>query len=609
MSLIAELQRRKVFKVGAAYLFVSWLAVQAASIAFPAFDAPPWTLRVFILVCLLGFPLALVMAWIFDATPEGVKPDANSAENKRVFAAAALLVVLALGWFFYGLPALRKGGPVAPAASAAVPAPGVDSHSIAVLPFVNMSDDKQNEYFSDGLSEQLLNQLAQIQQLKVIARTSSFSFKGKEVDISTIAKALNVANVLEGSVRKSGNTLRITAQLIRASDSTHLWSQTYDRELTDIFKVQDEISTAIASALEARIVGSGATGKTAGPSNPDAYDAYLMARSLVARRLGDNLLLAIKAFDRAIAGDPQFSPAYSGRAFAYAIAPGWTGKLGIESSFAKALADADQALRLDPDNAEAYMVRGTVRSILLQEVSARVDLDRALALAPGSVDILNFVGDNYEYIGNLRAAERMKRKAMALDPLAFVHPTNLASILNAQGRFAEALVQAQRGVELGGGGFSQYQEFVAQLRLGNIAAAGETAKASCAEIGEDKVRCTYFQLALSSVRDDGTATQRLSDQLMAERRDWAGQAVFPSEVAMFYANFVDDIGRATMAMRDSLGGHDYNTTLVLLFGPKGARLPEEISRDPKWLAIWNDPKVQETMTAYRANILAFRQGK
>ena len=255
------------------------------------------------------------------------------------------------------------------------------------------------------------------------------------------------------------------------------------------------------------------------------------------------------------------------------------------------------------------MARGTVRSILFQEVSARADLDRALALAPGNVDILNFVGDDYQYIGNLRAAEKMKRKAMALDPLAFVHPSNLAAILNSQGRFDEALAQAQRGVELGGGAFARYQAFVALLRLGKVSDAAETAKAICAEAGEGKARCTSFQLVLSSVRGDKAAAQRLSDRLMAGRRLWAGQAVFRSDIAMLYANFVGDIGNATLALRDSLDGQDYNITLVLLFGPNGARLPEEISQDPDWLAIWNDPRLREVMDLYRANLLAFRNEK
>lgn len=284
--------------------------------------------------------------------------------------------------------------------------------------------------------------------------------------------------------------------------------------------------------------------------------------------------------------------------------------MAVAPAFDHAMADADQALRLDPNNPEAYMVRGTVRSYLYQEVAARADLDRALALAPGNADILNFAGDDYEIVGNLRAAERMKREAMALDPLAFVHPSNLAHILIVQGRFKDAIAQAQRGVELGGENFSRSPMFWAQLRMQELTAAAETAKAICAEISsKDQTLCLIIRLALSAAKGDRSATERLSDQLMAKRPQWMGQQVYPSDVAMVYADFVGDIPKATLAMHDSLVSHDYYTTGVLLFGPNGARLPEEVSRDPEWLAIWNDPKMRETMSAYRSNILAFRQGR
>jgi TolB-like protein len=234
MSLFDELKQRKVFKVGGAYLVVAWLAIQAASIAFPTFDAPPWALRVFILIVLLGFPLALVLAWVFDVTPEGVKKSASHVGNKRIYAVASALVALALLWYYVGAPAFRAGD--------------VDAHAIAVLPFENMSGEKDNEYFSDGISEEILNTLAQTPGLKVAARTSSFSFKGKSMDVPAIAHALKVRMVLEGSVRKQGDRVRITAQLIDASNGFHVWSQTYDRQLKDVFAIQDEIAHAITHA-------------------------------------------------------------------------------------------------------------------------------------------------------------------------------------------------------------------------------------------------------------------------------------------------------------------------------------------------------------------------
>src|SRR4051794_26416172 len=276
-NFFTELKRRNVYKVAAAYAVVAWLLVQVTTQVFPIFEIPNWALRLIVFAIVIGFPIALVMAWAFELTPEGLKrtedADLAAAAQRPHHRAWVVVVIIAgamsLGLFFLGrmsAPSQQSG------------ANEVSSKSIAVLPFVNMSSDKEQEYFSDGLSEELLNQLAQVAQLRVIARTSSFSFKGKEVDVATIAKALNVANVLEGSVRKSANTLRVTAQLIRASDSSHLWSQTYDRDRTDIFKLQDEIAGDVVAALKVKLLPSQELPKAQRTNNPEAYQQYLQGR-------------------------------------------------------------------------------------------------------------------------------------------------------------------------------------------------------------------------------------------------------------------------------------------------------------------------------------------
>ncbi len=603
MSLIAELKRRKVFKVGAAYLVVAWLAVQAASIAFPAFDAPPWALRVFILVCLLGFPLAVVMAWIFDATPEGVTLDGNTSGNKRVFASAAVLVVLALGWYFFGQPAFRKGDTAPPKVAAA---PTASDKSIAVLPFVNMSDDKQNEYFSDGLSEELLNQLAQLPQLRVIARTSSFSFKGKEVDVATIAKTLNVANVLEGSVRKSGNTLRITAQLIRASDSSHLWSQTYDRELTDIFKIQDEIAGAISEALEAKLTDRPVATTSARTSNPAAYDDYLQGRALLARRRLENIDKAIAAFDRAIAEDPGFSAAYSARGFSAFLRPLW-GATNTADSLAGAREAAETALRLDPGNAEAYMVRGMAASFRNDYTSAATDLDHALALAPGNGDILNLHGDFRLSAGDVVASERDKRQAMALDPLAFVHPMNLADALGAQGRYAEAVVAVEQAIALGAGEFGYDRLVIHQSRLRHFDAAQATLDKACAPDPASLPHCLVNRVLLLAMKGQRPEAKAILDAAVRGVRieDMSPGSLNASFLTSLYLE-VGDIASATKWQRTAAETGDWFPTFALLGTQGGAKLPEEISRDPAWLAAWEDPRQKDVMANYRRNLLAWR---
>ena len=256
MSFFAELKRRNVLRAAAFYAASAWLLVQVATQVFPFFHIAEWVVRWIVVAAAIGFPFAILLSWFYEWTPQGLQRESEIAPNESItrqsdkkldrwiIAILALAVVLLLADKLILPKAANPGSDKA----------ATSDKSIAVLPFLNMSSDKEQDYFSDGLSEELLNQLAQIPQLRVIARTSSFSFKGKEVDVATIAKALNVANVLEGSVRKSANTLRITAQLVRASDSSQLWSQTYDRQMTDVFKVQDEIAGDVVAALKVKLL-------------------------------------------------------------------------------------------------------------------------------------------------------------------------------------------------------------------------------------------------------------------------------------------------------------------------------------------------------------------
>jgi len=262
MSLYHELKRRNVFRVGIAYLALSWLLTEVSGTLFPAFGIPDWGVRFVVIVFALGFVPALIISWVYELTPEGLKREKDvvrdtsithlTARRLDVFTIGLIVVALAFIlfdrlWLSPRLEQLTATAAEAVTDSVQTAAPEPAEHqyppnSIAVLPFVNMSDDPGNEYFSDGISEELLNLLAKIPELRVISRSSAFSFKGKDFDMPTIAAQLNVAHVLEGSVRKAGNQVRITAQLIEASTDTHLWSETYDRTLDDIFSIQDEIA-------------------------------------------------------------------------------------------------------------------------------------------------------------------------------------------------------------------------------------------------------------------------------------------------------------------------------------------------------------------------------
>jgi len=353
MSLFAELQRRKVFKVGAAYLVVAWLVIQAASIGFPAFDAPPWVLRVFILIALLGFPIAVVMAWVFDITPDGVKLDAGATGSKRVFAGCAVLMVLALGWYFFGQPAFRRSD-IAAQSQVSAPVPAAAQNSLAVMAFDDLSPAHDQVYFSDGMSEEILNALARVKELKVIGRSSSFQYKGKNIDARRIGQELGVAHPLEGSVRRQGDQLRITATLVQTTDGEQEWSKAYDGKLADVFDLQESCARDIAAELKVALAsGSGGRLVAKSSDSPQAYALFVEAQTLVNRRIGDSLPRAIALLEQATTLDPNFARAWSKLAVAYAVLTQYAG--GDWAAHWKASdAAAQRALALDPNDAEAY---------------------------------------------------------------------------------------------------------------------------------------------------------------------------------------------------------------------------------------------------------------
>jgi TolB-like protein len=409
MNIIAELKCRKVFKVGAAYLLIAWLAVQAASIGFPAFDAPAWALRIFILVSLLGFPVAVVLAWVFESTPGGTVVDGPVRGGKFVFAAAALLAILAVGWYFYGQASFHKGDAATPAAAVrAIPA-----KSIAVLPFSDLSPNHDQEYFSDGMAEEILDALAKVEDLKVAGRTSSFSFKGRNEDLRSIGATLGVANVLEGSVRKQGDKVRITAQLIRTDDDFHVWSESYDGDLSDVFALQERIAQAITGALQAALSrDQKAHLVQAGTANTDAYALYLQATDALNRRDYKLMGEAIGWLEKAIALDPSFARAHARLAIIHLL-----GRPEYGASDAAAETHAHAALALDPTLAEAQTVLAGLAFKQRRYVDSRVAMDRALELAPGDAAVHLYAGQRLINTGYTRQGIAHLDRALAIDPL------------------------------------------------------------------------------------------------------------------------------------------------------------------------------------------------
>src|SRR5262249_11433163 len=363
-NFFAELKRRHVYRVAIAYGVVAWLLVQVATQVFPFFEIPNWVVRLVVMVTILGFPIALIIAWAFEMTPEGLKRANDVAPNEYVprwstRRFVALIISVAILGAAVPLVHLSRSKPNFLSRVTAVPA--LPQKSIAVLPLLNESGSPADEYFSDGLSEELIAALAQIKQLKVVARSSSFRFKEKKGDSKAIAAKLGVSTLLEGTVRRQGNKVRIVAELINAGDGTELWTETFDRELQDIFAVQREIATAVARSLKLTFLGGdNKIEKTVMTNSVEAHDAYLQGHFYFQRRNLEDYRRAVGFFDQAIKADPDYALAYAERSEAWT----WISDLMGENqpqAWAAAAQDAEKAVAIDPNLAEAHAALGWVR--------------------------------------------------------------------------------------------------------------------------------------------------------------------------------------------------------------------------------------------------------
>jgi TolB-like protein/Tfp pilus assembly protein PilF len=436
MSFIAELKRRNVFRVGIVYVVTAWLVAQVADLVLDNIESPAWVMQVLMLVLALGLPFALIFAWAYELTPEGLKKEKDVDRTQSITPQTGRkldfiiigALVLALGYFAWdkfvlteaedhSQTAAAQSGQAAAESSA--PAPG---KSIAVLPFVNMSSDPEQEYFSDGISEEILNSLSKVKELEVAGRTSSFAFKGQNQDLRRIAEALGVQNILEGSVRKSGNTVRITAQLIRADNGFHLWSETYDRQLDNVFAIQDEIARNILQQLKATLLEGEESAVSAARTNTEAYDLYLLAKQRLYERTGPTIQAAADLLDRAIALDSQYAPAYAQRGIAallLAEGAGTYGDIPLQQALTQGRLYLDKALQLDPDLAEAWAglglyYEGQPKPELKPAIEA---LRKALAMNPGLIDASNWLHNALQSSGKPGEAQTVVLGMIERDPL------------------------------------------------------------------------------------------------------------------------------------------------------------------------------------------------
>jgi serine/threonine-protein kinase len=449
-----ELKRRNVYKVGVAYAVVGWLLIQIATQVFPFLEIPNWAIRLVILMTALGFPVALVIAWAFELTPEGIKrtetADAARQHSRgRVWiTVVAIAAAMSLGLFFLGRYTAGRGTPRNGEAATAVL-----EKSVAVLPLVNTSGDPGNEYFSDGLSEELIAVLAKIPELKVIGRGSSFFFKGKSGDSAVIGQKLGVANLIEGSVRKQGDRVRIVAELISAADGRSLWSETYDRELKDVFAVQAEIAKSVAEQMKLKLLGETARSYPAGLSeNPAAHNAVLQSDFYFQEQTAESVRRAITFLQEAIRLDPNYALAYAKLAQAwsrYAVTFATDPGDDATKAYQEARRAAEKALNLAPDLAETRMAIGLeAMNPDLDFRAAEKEFRRVLQSAPSdaaakSALCLSLMGE-----GRLREAEEACREALSLDPLLTASWYNIGRVVAAMGRYKEAEELFRKGLDI-----------------------------------------------------------------------------------------------------------------------------------------------------------------
>ena len=452
-NFFAELRRRNVYKVAVAYAVVGWVIAQIATQIFPFLEIPNWIVRLVIILIAIGFPIALVIAWAFEATPEGIKrtevADAmpGSAATGRKKHAWIYVVVIAatisVTLFFLGR--YTAGNKSVASASNELPA-----KSIAVLPFDNLSRDPDNAFFAEGVQDEILTRLAKVADLKVIARTSTQKFKSAPENLPDIAKQLGALNILEGSVQKANDQVRVTVQLINAMTNSHLWAEIYDRKLTDIFAVESDIAKAIADQLQAKLSGSEKQMMAAQPTtDTEAYELYHKGKSLWEKRSGDNIPKAIAYYEQAIARDPNYALAYAGLAKAYILLPFYAGADRLDA-FSKAKDAALKALRLDSNLAEAHAALGKV--LFFSEIDlggALREYKRAIELQPNDATAHHWLGnDALAALGRFEEAIAQGKRAVELDPLSPVINTDFGTIFYYAHRYEESAMQLRKTLEI-----------------------------------------------------------------------------------------------------------------------------------------------------------------
>ena len=561
-SFFAELKRRNVIRAAVLYIGAIWALAQGIAQLGSSVGAPEWATRWFLVAAAIGFPFWLAFAWFFEFTPEGIKREAEVEPHESIahhtgrkldfaiIGVLAVAVVLLVTDRFVLHHGVNEEAVVA-------------EHSIAVLPFVDMSSGKDQEYFSDGISEELLNLLAKIPQLHVAARTSSFSFKGKNAPVPEIARTLLVAHVLEGSVRKSGDQVRITAQLIHAVDGYHVWSETWDRKLDDIFKIQDEIAADVVKQLKVTLLGAAPKARA---TDPNAYALELQARQLARQGTSRSIDEAIAARRQALAIDPGYVDAWSGIASLY-MSQANKGLKPIDESYALARAAVQRALEIDANDVGALLALGRIASDYDNApATAARHIEQALALEPGNIAAISVASGLEQNLGRLEQAAMLDQYAVAHDPLNPKAHGSLAYDYARLGRLDEAISSYRVALRLSPGRVgTAYNVGELLLRKGETAAA----LAEFQQESEENWRLMGSTMALHALGRKAESDSSMGELIAKYETD-------SSYNIAYVAAFRGERDRAFEWMKKAVDYHD--TGLV------------EIGTDPMFASLHDDPR-------------------
>jgi len=474
-SFFSELRRRNVYKVAVTYIVAGWALSQGIAQVFPVFDIPNWVIRLIVVLIIIGLPISLVLAWMFELTPQGIKrtetADAMPAatrKKKHVWIYVIVIgVLLSIGLFLLGRYSAVNGAPRQSEAAT------VPDKSIAVLPFDNLSRDPDNAYFAEGVQDEILTRLAKIGDLKVISRTSTEKYKSAPANLREIAQQLGVAHIVEGSVQKAHDQVRVNVQLINALTDAHLWADTYDRKLLDIFSVESDIAKTIADTLQAKLSGSEKTAISKKPTaNPEAYELYLKARFFWNKRTGADLKTAAQYFERALTADPSYGSAYAGLAQSYLLIPVF-GAGAPRDFFPKAMVAAHRAIKLDETSAEGHSALAMLVLFDFKFKESEEEFRRAIELNPNYATAHHWFGNSLLVtLGRFDEAIKEGERAVELDPLSLIINADLGSTLMIARRYDEAIAQLRRTLALDGNfGYAHWNLGEALYLKGDIPAA------------------------------------------------------------------------------------------------------------------------------------------